>query len=354
MVKYSKEKWMIMITGIEKICILILIGSLCLIVPGNAASLSIINPGNTVFIGEEGLDITAALEGDTQIGWWASGAEITGRSPNSRITVSNPTGFAISKYEFGSSIGSWYHLDPAGQANGTAFTVTDPYLDIKVEDTTVNVDVTDKWVPTDDEIRFRIDTNLATISERGAGAPPVSIRVQPPEGGQYTALINKAGTTTSIENILVPSTPYYTDPIWDTGKRATYPTGTYTIWAECNVNGMNDNYDVTGKTISREISLLNQDRNPLISANVPTTNPTIQMTIPPTTKSTTALTSTPTTQKTTDQTLTTITASTTLPATAAIPSTPVPPPTTKAAGGFEAALAGAAIIMGLVLSLKKN
>ena len=39
-------------------------------------------------------------------------------------------------------------------------------LDLKVEDTTVDVDVTDKWVPTGDSISFRIETNLISISER--------------------------------------------------------------------------------------------------------------------------------------------------------------------------------------------
>ena len=39
---------------------------------------------------------------------------------------------------------------------------------------------------------------------------------------------------------------------------------------------MYDNYGVTGKTISQQTSLLDQEQNPLISVNVPTTNPTSQ------------------------------------------------------------------------------
>ena len=44
---------------------------------GAANPISTINPGNMVFIGEQGLDITAAMQGDTLLGWWASGASIS-------------------------------------------------------------------------------------------------------------------------------------------------------------------------------------------------------------------------------------------------------------------------------------
>ena len=36
------------------------------------AAINTIGQGNVVFIGEEGLDVSAALGPDTQIGWWAS------------------------------------------------------------------------------------------------------------------------------------------------------------------------------------------------------------------------------------------------------------------------------------------
>jgi hypothetical protein len=345
---------MIMISGIVKICIIVVIGSLCLLGPVTAsASISTIMPGNTVFIGEQGLDITAAMEGDTQIGWWASGALIDGSSANLRIPVSNPISFSISQNEFGSYTGSWYHLDPSGKANGTAFIVADPYLDIRIEDTTVNVDVTDKWVPTGDEIGFIINTNIAQMASQRSSPALITIKVQPPGGGEYSSLVNAAGIPVPIVEIPVSTSPYNTNTIWDTGNRALYGPGTYSIWVECNVNRMNDNYGVTGKTISRKTSLLNQDQNPLINEYVPTTNPTTQATVNPTTKSTTATLSPQTTQKTQQlTTTTTIMATIPVPTTAPLSSTPAPFQT-KAAG-FEATLAGAAIIMGLVLSLKKE
>ncbi|MDP2797148.1 MAG: DUF3821 domain-containing protein [Methanoregula sp.] len=319
------------------------------------AAINTIRPGETVFIGEQGLDITLAMEGDTQIGWWASGASITGSSPTSIIPVSNPASFTIPPNIFGSQTGVWYHLKPSGTANGTAFNVADPQLGIIVEDTTVNVDVTDKWVPTDDELRFRIDTNLYQISGRSGGSPTlITIKVQSPDGAVYTSLISKSGTK-SIVDYPVTTTPQYTDSIWGTSYRDTYPPGTYTIWAECNVNSMNDNYDVAGKTISRKVSLLNQDQNPLIVNKGYVTNPSTQITLVPTTKIITIATTTaPTTLKTPPPTTA---VPTVLPETTVetvMPTTTLPTPTPTKSPGFEASIVVVAMIIGVVFLFKKQ
>lgn len=341
---------MIMISKNAKCCVLLIFGILFLINPVLAAY-NTIRPGETVFIGEQGLDVTMAMEGDSQIGWWASAAAIGTSSPSGLIQVSNPTGFSISQNLFGSQTGVWYHLNPSGKANGTAFIVADPQLDIIVEDTTVNVDVTDKWVPTGDELRFRIDTNLYPISGRtGESSTPITIRVQSPDGALFSSLISNSGVTTSIVNYPVVATPQYTDSIWGTGNRDTYPPGTYTIWAECNVNSMKDNYGITGKTISRKVSLLNQDQNPLIRGTVTTTNPT-QATSIPTKKVTTISTPVPTTL------LPTFTASPVISATPSVVYTtliPPPLPTTTKSPGFEAVLAGFALIAGMIVCTKKE
>ena len=52
---------------------------------------------------------------------------------------------------------------------------------------------------------------------------------------------------------------------------------------------MKDNYNVMGKTVSPQISILVREQNPLISVNVPTTNPTIIATTVPTKKPTTIM-----------------------------------------------------------------
>jgi carbohydrate-binding DOMON domain-containing protein len=123
------------------------------------------------------------------------------------------------------------------------------------------------------------------------------------------------------------------------GNPAIYPPGNYTLWAESNVNRMNDNYDVTGKTVSKKIRLLNQGQNPLITKTVTTqTTRTSTQVTPQATMQTIVSTTVPTPSPTEP------------PTTAA---TVVPSPSPKAPG-FEATLAIAAILIGLVVNLKKE
>jgi hypothetical protein len=327
--------------------VLLMLASLFLIGPVTAA-INTITTGSIVFIGEDGLDITSAVGGDSRIGWWASGASVTTSSPDYSVPVSNPANFYVSPTDFVSRTGVWYRLNSVGNVDGTAFTVIDPRLDLKIQDTTVDVDVTDKWVPTGDSISFRIETNLVSISQRpGVSSTPITIKVQSPDGAIYTSLVNSAGMSTSTVEIPVTSTPYLTGPIWDTGRIAMYPTGTYTIWAECNVNFMNDRYGAAGKTTSREISLLDQDQNPLYNPTTLTTNPTTLPTIVPTTQPTTSQTVQVTTIPSTVPPIPTVTITT---APSQIPS---PTPTQTRSPGFEGVMAGAAIIIALVLSLRK-
>jgi hypothetical protein len=337
--------------------LILVIGLLLLICPVTAADIKTINAGNTVFIGEQGLDIRGAIgpTPGTQIGWWASGASISGSSPDYTLTVADPSNFYVSPSEFSTRTGSWYVLPAKTQA----FNVVDPQLEIRVEDTTVSVDVTNKWVPTDDELRFRIDSNLIQMAQR-TGSVPVTIKVQSPDGGVYSSLINKAGASTSLVDYALTTTPQYTGAIWSTSNRGTYIPGTYTIWVECNVNSMKDNYGQSGKTISNKVTLLNQDRNPLIGNQGYVTNPTtaVTTTIPTsvTTKSTASIVTTaipvttipapvlPTTEVTPP--VETTPPITTMPESTAVPTTHTP--------GFGAGLAIAALIFGLVLCLKEK
>jgi hypothetical protein len=346
--KYKKERWMIMIKKAVKL--LFIFGVISLFFMGTVtAAINTIVQGNVIFIGEEGLDISAAMGGDNQIGWWASAADLSGSSPTKTVDLRNRiASFSASPIEFSDYPGNWYRLNSAGRADGIAFNIIDPQLDIKVEDTTVPVDAALNWIPTGDDIRFRIENNLAQMANQRSSPPLITIKVKGPDGGMYTSLYDAGGNPTSIVNIPVTTTPFYTGSIWNMGNRDRYSPGTYTLWAECNVNKMNDNYDVTGKTRSREISLLNQGQNPLIT--IPTTQipqtsstpiQTIATSLPtPTGSGTTIFTPTP------SQTL----------ATTPSPDITVLQPTrsqTKTPG-FEAILAFSAIFLGVVFYLKKE
>ena len=350
---------MIMVNKFMIMNLTLVTGLLLLLCPMVTAAdaISTIHAGNTVFIGEQGLDITPAMEGDTILGWWASGAAISSSSPDYTIIVSNPSGFSVYPGDFGTHTGNWYHMSSLNTANGTAFTVADPYLDLKVEDTTVGVDVTNKWVSTDDELQFRIDTNLFQIAQRtGVSSVPVTIKVQSPDGAILTSLINKAGTTTSLVDYPITTTPKYTGSIWDTSRRTTYLPGTYSIWAECNVNSMKDNYGQAGKSISSKVSLLNQDRNPLIGNSGYVTNPTTAVTTV-TTKITTIATTNPVATPSTVATtipVTTAGGTITTESPATVTTLPEPTATPMKSPGFGMALAVISTLCAMALFLKRK
>jgi hypothetical protein len=320
-----------------------------------ADPISTIAQGNTVFLGEEGLDISAAMGTYTQIGWWASAADVGTTSPSYTISVANPAAFFISPTEFSGKLGPWYRLDSAGKADGVAFTVADPNLGIRVYDATLGVDATaNGWITTGSEVEFRITTNLYQMAQRtGVAGAPITIKVQAPDGATYSALINKAGQTTTMVAIPVSTSPYSTGRVWDTGRADTYPYGTYRIWAECNANSMKDNYGDVGKTYTAPWGLLDQEQNPLISANTRTATPTTSRTPVPTTVKTAAATTIPTTVPTT---VVTTTAAPATIATAAptAPPTAIPAATTAKSPGFEPVLAGAALLVALAWSVRKE
>ena len=346
-----------MTTNYSSMGIILSICCLVLVIPAGAAvPISTIQPGNTVFVGEQGLDITAAMEGDTLLGWWASGASIAGSSPDYHISVSNPSSFSVYPGDFTTHTGNWYHLSSLSTANGTAFAVADPQIDLRIEDTTVNVDVTDKWVPTDDALQFRIDTNLLQMTQRtGVTSVPVTIKVQSPDGAILSELVDGTGTVTSIVDYPVTSTPQYTGAIWGTSNRVTYAPGTYQVWVECNVNLMKDNYDQTGKTVSRKVSLLNQNQNPLINDKGYVTNPTTSVATQ--ISKTTTMSTTPTKAPMITTALPTTGSpdvSLLTPTTEVSDVTLVPSSTHTKAPGFASSCALAAIIIGFVLFSKKE
>jgi len=298
-----------------KICT-VLAFALLLFPAGAMAAINTIGQGNTVFLGEQGLDITTAMGGFDRIGWWASAADIGNTAPSATISVASPTAFFISPSDFSGKLGPWYRLDASGKASGTAFTVADPNLDIRVYDATVNVDASSNgWITTGDSVEFHITTNLYQMGQRsGVAGAPITIKVQGPEGSIYTALVNEAGASTNIVDIPVGTTPYNTGPIWDTGRPDIYSYGTYRIWAECNANSMKDNYGESGKTYTQSWGLLDQQSNPLIGVNTRTSYPT----------STTVPTSLPVTMKTIVVTTVPPTVPPTVETTVTVPPTPAP------------------------------
>lgn len=298
-----------------------------------AGALNTIPQGGTVFIGEQGLDITATgVTSGSNIAWYGPGGSVT-NVPQATVTVDNAGSFYVIPATFQGKTGPWF----TQPGNNLAFYVNDPTIGIRVIDYTAGFTLspTAYWLPVGDTAGFRIDTNLYTMANRpGVTGAPVTIKLIGPGGVQYSSVDGY-----SLTNIPVSSSPFNTGAVWATGSSA-YARGDYIVTAECNANSMKDNYDVVRRTISEPVSFLLSVTNPLITSSITPTTPTTR----PTTVPSTILTTVPPT------TITSV--PTTAPPTSA-PTTPPPPtvPTTvpTTAPGFGIWIAGiAAIVAGFI------
>ncbi|MGA2918931.1 MEMAR_RS02690 family S-layer glycoprotein [Methanoregula sp.] len=159
--------------------------------PASAATLAgngtVINQTATIFIGEQGLNVTHALNqannqiigavpvladsapGNLTIGWWASAAQITTTAPSAKVDLTGRyTSLTVAQSDFVGYTGNWYLLGadkstPIKDGSGNpivVFTVADPALDIGVWDYQQATDVTGKSVPQGEHLGFQIKTNM--------------------------------------------------------------------------------------------------------------------------------------------------------------------------------------------------
>jgi hypothetical protein len=277
------------------LCIIAVIISASLLILPASGGLFTIPQGGTAFIGEQGLDITqTGVASATRIGWFGNSTNVTADPPVATVTVDNAGNFFVDPAIFTSKTGAWYSLP----SKSFAFYVQDPTLALRVYDDTANIDVTDsqRGITRGDQASFQIDTNLvAMLNRSGITMVPMTIYVLTPGGAQLAEISGHP-----LKNIGVSSSPYSTGPIWDTRQ---YSSGTYTVWAICNVNNMNDNYRADGKTqtpqtgnvlIQSGTSRITPSITPvatIVAGNTPTSSPAA--TTPSTAPTTTVATSTP-------------------------------------------------------------
>ena len=242
----------------------------------SSAETNNIAQGQDVFLGEQGLNISAAV-GTTeaaQIAFWNAGDSLTDE-PADILSVTDTARFYVSPNLFAGKTGNWYRWNGYA-ADGIALSVKDPSLDLKIWDGTSGHDITDKSVPVGSFANFRIESNMMQIANRPgyvATDGPFTIKVRTPDGGVYTSLVGSNGTEQALTDLTVDKQVWYwvgketdhsqypSNDGWDTGAvdrygNRVYKTGTYTAWMETNVNSITDNYvapdgsDYAGKTIS--------------------------------------------------------------------------------------------------------
>lgn len=218
-----------------------------------SAALNTVKQADTVFIGEQGLDITQALGGYSKIAWWEPGTNPQTEQPADVKSISEPTNFAVDT-TFSGELNNWYRYN-GGYAEGLAFYVKDPAADVTMLDlTNFDADVTNKSVRLGDLVDFKVQSDLYLIRNRDAASVfNFVIKVRAPGGNVYDALYTPSGLR-MLTYLPLSSTPWYWSSYnginsadaksWETGAEDSegndrYATGTYTIWVECKQNNLN-------------------------------------------------------------------------------------------------------------------
>jgi hypothetical protein len=253
-----------------------------MMVPAGAVT-NIISPGDQVFIGEEGLNITAAVpEGFNQIAWFSPGSSPETDTPAMILTVGSKQNFYVQPSQFKGATGSWYLWNQT--AGDTAFQVSSPTLNLRIWDQRTNQDVSNRGVAPGSLVNFRIETNLVSIPQRAGYDPAndgyISVLLVTPTGATLTAVIDQNGTPLSLQDLSVDTLPWYwvpqgTESGWDTGAGSPaggrlYPSGTYTARLDYNVNNLQNNLQGEpgiGKPSPVQVTLASEQVT--IAANAP-------------------------------------------------------------------------------------
>ncbi|MBN2733410.1 MAG: DUF3821 domain-containing protein [Methanomicrobiaceae archaeon] len=289
-------------------------GILCILFavsPVNAA-LNEIHQGNTVFIGEEGLVLSADVfytsggAADTQLAYYESGSPVTS-GPSYLITPSK-TSFFVSSADFMNRQGVWYSYPNGTQNNHMAINVQYPSLALKLYAYRTgggSFDITNGKIVSGEALDFRIDTNLYPVFSRTgvvASDDGIDINVENQVGATLSSLINCTGASVPITGIHPTASSFFLPSgsvacVWDTGNSA-YQTGSYTIWAESDINNMMENLGkITGVTVTAPIGTVQNTET--IQAGFTSTPTAVSTAIP-----TPAITKTPTPAVTETQTQT--------------------------------------------------
>ena len=245
----------------------ILFGSL-LTIPVSA-TLNVISQGDDVFIGEAGLNISAAIGNYSQIAWFALGSDPTIDVPDAVFNISDPTDFYVAPIDFVDKTGTWYRWDGGAIRDQVAFSVVDPSISIMIWDQNTNKDVSGKTVAYGNFENFRLQTNLYSVVMRPgySGEGFIDILVTGPDGTNYTALLQSTTESLPLTYQSVDTSPWYWVLVgdstqgWNTGVTngsggQVYQPGEYTIRAYVVLHNMIDNYRApdgsvyVGKTVT--------------------------------------------------------------------------------------------------------
>jgi hypothetical protein len=275
--------------------LLILIAIAFLLAPASA-DLRKIAPKSPVFIGEMGVDISSALNGCNQIGWWRAG-NTTDDVPDKVIDIKGDMfNYTISSDLFSGYTGTWYCYNK--QPNFPIFDVVKPEFDLKVWDLDHDRDVTGQIVPQSTRITYRIDTNLYPVfnvlNRPGLTLADsfMKVTLTDPNGQAITNIYTASiGSPDNVilnfdSNPVVKSSTYYwtNGGSWNRSAKdnvgaVIYPLGTYTFVGTQNLNNMLSYYgnDSRVNTGPRTITFVAD----VVATTPPVTSPAVTISASP-------------------------------------------------------------------------
>ena len=243
--------------------------------------------GGDVFIGEQGLNVSSFLAGNSSIAYFASGTNPGTDVPNYQLTIGDATNFYVAPAIFSGRTGTWYSAWGGGGST-VAFIAVEPTIAVWIWDNNVSKDATGKQVARGDFLNFAIETNTYTVASRPGFDPAtdgwVRIRVKTADGATYTALYQDPATSIGLTGQVVDQSYWYwvetsagkgwNTAVVDAAGSPLYATGTYIVSAELDpLNGIKDNYrapdgtDYTGKTVAAPNNVTISSASVAIGAN---------------------------------------------------------------------------------------
>jgi len=226
-----------------------------------SAQLNVVEKGEYIFIGEQGLDVSAAVAGYTEIAWWDPTSDPSVNPPDLMFEIGSATNFDVDNrfystvlHEWGT--GNWYGWNDS-YTDDVVFKVKEPNAQVTIQDLTAvpTLDVTNGTARMGDLIDFKIGTELWHIlAQRGTGSETFhfNLIVTDPYGLERTYLFTVTSSK-SLENLNVDTYPWYWSSESDSGSDSNnlwqtdildeyghyvYPPGQYRVRIYCNENNL--------------------------------------------------------------------------------------------------------------------
>ena len=265
-----------------------------------SAQLNVVPQNGTVLLGEEGLDVTAAVGSATHLGWWAPGTDYS-TPPDREIDLS---GYVLTNFNIDDgpsspfigteSKGAWWRMNGSGMTNPTeqAFSVVAPQATLKIKNLNYGgisgADITGGTAMIGDVLDFELNpSTLHYIFNRDPSATfNCKIVVRNPGGVTYTKLWSPTPPTPSqrdLVNLDVATTPFYwssgngtsgditkgwkTDAIDPVTSFPVYSAGDYQVHIECNENKLGFSGTIQTVTLEEEQPILTVSPSSLIRGN---------------------------------------------------------------------------------------